>query len=328
MREQGMEISSDQILIVNGAQQGIDLVLRCFLSPGDKIALSLPTYHNIFPIIGLLMAEVAPVAMTDQGPDLDGLSAAAADPLVRLIYTMPNFHNPTGVTCDPARRKKIYEIAVERNIPILEDDFEKELALEEHATPPIMAQDREGKVVYLSTFSKSLFPGIRIGWLAAPKEILGALSALKKATDLENSALLQAATNAFCRRGLYDNHLKIIKAIIRERMETAFESLEQHMPEGVTWSRPTGGYVLWISLPPGVPSERIFAQAKNRNVLVTPGTLFSNQGNDPRGVRLSLSRTGVEEIRRGIEILGQVIEGEMQSRGRGSRAQRQTPQHL
>jgi DNA-binding transcriptional MocR family regulator len=310
-RAEGIDVSPEQILVVNGSQQGIDLVLRTFLSPGDKIALSIPTYHHVFPLIRQLRADVAPVAMTDRGPDLHQMDRVIGDASVRLIYIMPNYQNPTGITLESDQRRRIYNLAARANLPILEDDFEKDLALLEKPPQPIKALDQDGRVIYLSTFSKSLFPGLRIGWLMASGEILGALTALKRASDLENAALLQAAAWEFCRRGYYEEHLEKIRIIIRERMEMAFNALERYMPEGAAWSRPQGGYVLWIRLPEGVASERIFHRAREAGVLVSPGTLFSHQGNDPGGIRISLSRTDVGEIQKGIEILGQLIVEEM-----------------
>ncbi|MFH2002118.1 MAG: PLP-dependent aminotransferase family protein, partial [Planctomycetota bacterium] len=328
MRDLGIHVSEEEILMVNGAQQGIDLVLRCFLSPNDKIALSIPTYHNIFPIVGLLGASVVPVRMTDQGPDIESLREAVRDPLVRLIYIMPNFQNPTGVTCSAEVRQQIHEIAVARGLPVLEDDFEIELAFTKTGLSPIKALDPDGRVIYLSTFSKSLFPGLRIGWLVASGETLKALSALKKATDLENSALLQAATHEFCRQGHYDRHLTEIRSMIRARMESAFASLEQFMPEEVTWSRPTGGYALWIHLPDGMDSHRVFTLARQEGVLVSPGTIFGFEGNDPGGIRLSLTLSHVEDIRQGIRILAKVIRNEMLKKNvQGPRAP-ETSQHL
>ncbi|MBU0753672.1 MAG: PLP-dependent aminotransferase family protein, partial [Planctomycetes bacterium] len=307
----GMRISADEILMVNGAQQGIDLVLRCFLSPQDKIALSVPTYHNIFPILHIIGAEAVPVRMTLDGPDLEELEIAARDASVRLIYTMPNFQNPTGVTCSLEHRRRLYDLAAKYGLPILEDDFEGDLAFHEEALPPIKALDREGRVIYLNTFSKSLFPGLRIGWLAASGETIQALSALKKATDLENSALLQAAAFEFCRQGFFDRHLKTIRIMIRERMETAFQALEQYMPKGVSWSRPTGGYALWIRLPNKLSSRRVYEAARREGALVSPGTLFSYQGVDPGGLRLSLTRTDPALIEQGIERLSRAISNEM-----------------
>jgi GntR family transcriptional regulator/MocR family aminotransferase len=328
MREEGIPASPEEILMVNGAQQGIDLVLRCFLSPGDKIAISLPTYHNIFPLIGLLGAGAAPVRLTDQGPDLESLEAAARDPAVRLLYSMPNFHNPTGVTSSLAHRKGIADIAARYDLPILEDDFEKDLAFLDESLPPIKALDRGGRVTYLSTFSKSLFPGLRIGWLMATGDTLKALLLLKKATDLENSALLQAAAYEFCSRGYYDEHLKKIRVMIRKRMEASFDALSRYMPDGVTWNEPRGGYALWIRLPEGVSSRRIYERGREAGILVSPGTLFTYQGSDPGGIRLSLTKTDENEIRRGLEKLGRIITEETRSLKSPGPATEEPSQHL
>lgn len=330
LKKRGIQADANQVLVVNGAQQGIDLVLRCFLSPGDQVAVSFPTYHNIFPVVEHLRAGVAPVTMTDQGPDLESLRQTVASGTVRLIYTMPNFQNPTGVTCDRARRQGIYEIASEADLPVLEDDFEMDLSFQsqEDNVPAIKTLDRDGRILFLSTFSKSLFPGLRIGWLLASPRTLDALAALKKATDLESSALLQAAAHRFCVGGYYEKHLKRIRALIRERMEAALESLEKHMPEGVTWSRPKGGYALWIRLTPGLSSEKIFTLSKNAGVLVSPGTMFGHRGKDPGGIRLSLTRTDVPEIQEGIRILGDVIKEGMRLDWKRDATAPQPQQHL
>jgi len=328
MKLTGVSASVDEVLMVNGSQQGLDLVLRSFLSPGDRVALALPTYHNIFPVMGYLLAEASPVPMTGGGPDLEKLKEAVRDKSVRLIYTMPDFQNPTGITSSSEHRSSMYDIASKANLPVLEDAFEKDLALDSDVPRPIKALDKDGRVIYLSTFSKSLFPGLRTGWLIAGRETIETLAALKKASDLENSALLQGAVHEFCVRGFYDAHLNKIKEVIRERMDAACEALELYMPEGASWNMPRGGYVLWIGLPRGASSERVFASAKKKGVLVSPGTLFSLQGNDPGGVRLSLSRTDVKAVREGIKTLGRVVSDELKRGDTESAPATQTPQHL
>lgn len=328
LNELGVRATEDEILMVNGAQQGIDLVLRCFLSTGDKVALSIPTYHNLFPLLDLLGAGVVPVRMTEQGPDIESLTEALRDPQVRLIYVMPNFQNPTGVTCSEEVRKQINELSARRGVPVLEDDFEMELAVSGQGLSPIKRYDDHGRVIYLSTFSKSLFPGLRIGWLMATGETLKALATLKKATDLENSVLLQAAAFEFCTQGHYEKHLVKIRNMIHERMETAFAALEESMPEGVTWSRPQGGYALWIQLPEGVASQRVFTRARKDGVLVSPGTIFGFEGNDPGGIRLCLTVSREPEIRKGIEILARVVREEIEKENRRGPQAPETSQHL
>jgi DNA-binding transcriptional MocR family regulator len=290
--------------------------------------LGVPTYHNIFPIAEHLKVGVAPLAMTEKGPDLNSLESAVRDRSVRLIYTMPNYQNPTAVTYDEAHRQGIHSIAIRANLPVLEDDFETDLFLEEDPLPPIKALDKDGRVIYLGTFSKSLFPGMRIGWLVASPRTIQALTALKKATDLEGSTLLQAAACAFCRQGHFDRHLARIRELIRERMDAAMEALKKEMPEEARWSRPKGGYALWVRLPEGVSSERIFEEGRKQGILISPGTLFSRRGDDPGGIRLSLTLTDLTQIRKGIVVLGRVIREEMGTMKERRGFIQKTGQHL
>ena len=328
MAKQGIETDPDRILLVSGAQQGIDLVLRSFLSPGDRLALGYPTYHHVYPIAEQLQAGVATFRLTDEGPDPESLEETLKDRRVRLLYTMPNFQNPLGVTTPADRRRTVYELARAADIPILEDDFERDLDVGGESIPPIRALDRDGRVLYLSTFSKSLFPGLRIGWIVASRPVIEALTALKKATDLEGSALLQAAAWAFCTEGHYDRHLETIRALIGERMDAAAGALKEMMPEGVSWTRPRGGYVLWVRLPTGVSSERVFREGLKEGVHVSPGTLFSRGRGDPGGVRLSLTLTDASSIRTGIRRLARVIDRLSEAARARARAPAQPGQHL
>ena len=327
MARKGAHISADRILIVSGAQQGCDLVFRTFLSPGDRIIVGSPTYHNIYPLMRQMEVGVAPVPVLNSGLDTIALERAADDPAARLIYTMPNFQNPTGLTATKENRMRVLEIAAAANLPLLEDDYEGDLAIDDEL-PSIHSLDREERVLYVGTFSKSLFPGLRVGWIAAPKKFIAVLSALKKASDLENSALLQGALEEFCARGYYDEHLVTVRAAIRERMECVIAALERFMPPGSAWSRPRGGYAIWVTLPEGVRSERIYRRAGERGVLVSPGTLFTGGGKDPGAVRLSISRTDCAAIEEGVRVLADVVRSEAAVPGPAAPARSETPQHL
>jgi len=327
MARQGGDVPADRILIVSGAQQGCDLVFRTFLSPGDRAVVGLPTYHNIYPLLKQMEVGVAPVPISDEGMDTAALERAVRDPGVRLIYTMPNFQNPTGVTSTRENRRRVLEIAAAANLPLLEDDYEGDLGTTGDDLPPILSLDGDGRVIYLGTFSKSLFPGLRVGWLAASRDVIEVVAALKKASDLENSALLQGALHEFCARGYYDEHLVTVRAAIRERTESAMRALEHHMPEGTAWSQPKGGFGLWVTLPPGVRSDRVYLRAGERGVLVSPGTLFTG-GEDPGAIRLSISRTPPETIEKGIRILAGVVAAEVAAAPANGSALSETPQHL
>jgi len=322
-------VDPDRILFISGAQQGVALVFRCFLSPGNKVIVGAPTYHNIFPLLRQLRAEIKTVPVLATGLDSDALAEAARDPAVRLLYTMPNFQNPTGVTADEANRLRVLEIAGTAGITVLEDDFQNDLGIDTSERPPSMRSlDNEGRVIYLSTFSKSLFPGLRIGWLEASEKIFPTLVELKKASDLENSALFQRALFEFCSRGHYDEHLEKIRALIGRRFEVAFQALGEFMPEGCSWHEPRGGYVFWVRLPEGVRSERVHERAGQRGVLVSPGTLFQPGGADPSAVRLSVSFTERSVIREGIKILGEIVKEEISSKRSLNTGIAETPQLL
>lgn len=322
-------VDPDSLLFISGAQQGVALVFRCFLSPGDKVIVGSPTYHNIFPLLRQLQAEIETVPVLSTGLDTDALAEAARDPAVRLIYTMPNFQNPTGVTADAANRRRVLKIAQASGITVLEDDFQYDLGTESGEMPPAMRSlDPEGRVIYLSTFSKSLFPALRIGWLEACDKIFPSLVELKKASDLENSALLQRALFEFCTRGFYEKHLEKVRNLIRRRLDTAFQALAEFMPSECTWHEPRGGYVFWVRLPEGVRSERIHARAGQKGVLVSPGTLFLPGGADPGAIRLSVSLTRRDAIREGIKILGTAVTEEIRSSRSARTGRSETPQLL
>jgi GntR family transcriptional regulator/MocR family aminotransferase len=328
MARQGSDVAPDRILIVSGAQQGCDLIFRSFLSPGDRAVVGSPTYHNIYPLLKQMDVGIAPVPVSSDGMDTAALERAVRDPGVRLIYTMPNFQNPTGVTATHDNRSRVLEITASANLPVLEDDYEGDLGTSGDVMPSIHSLDRDGRVIYLGTFSKSLFPGLRVGWLAASRDVIDVVSALKKASDLENSALLQGALFEFCKRGYYEEHLQTVRAAIRERTESAVRALARHMPEGTGWSEPKGGYGLWVTLPQGVRSDRVYLRAGKRGVLVSPGTLFTG-GEDPGAIRLSISRTPPDVIDKGIRILAEIVSAEVEGAGTAAgSAISETPQHL
>ncbi len=232
------------------------------------------------------------------------------------------------MTATRKNRKRVLEIAAAANLPLLEDDYEGDLAIDDEEMPPIHSIDREERVLYVGTFSKSLFPGLRVGWIAAPRKFIAVLLALKKASDLENSALLQGALEEFCARGYYDEHLVTVRAAIRERMECVTAALERSMPPGSAWSKPKGGYAIWVTLPEGVRSERVYQRAGERGVLVSPGTLFTGGGKDPCAIRLSISRTDCAAIEGGIQVLADVVRSESAAPGTAAQAPSETPQHL
>ncbi len=297
--------SLDEILITNGAQQGIDLALRTFTESGDAIAVTIPTYQHLFGLLRVHGLEIIPISEDENGIDLADLRRVLTHPRVRLIYAMPSFHNPTGRSLGVGQREALTRAVSETDIPILEDEFEHELRFAGEDLPTLRSFDGRGLTVTARTFSKGLFPGVRIGWLRAEPKIIERMAALKCYSDLETSPLLQAALANFMDSGSYDGHLSKLREELRHRHRAAQVALKEHMPEGFRWSEPSGGHVLWVEGPNSIDDDAWAALAAKRGILVTPGRVFDPFARPRHGIRLSLSAVSTEQIHHGIEMIGQ-----------------------
>jgi DNA-binding transcriptional MocR family regulator len=219
---------------------------------------------------------------------------------------MPTFHNPTGISTSLAHRKRLLEIAGRHGVPILEDDFEKDLRVRGRGAPPLRALDRRGLVAYLGTFSKSLFPAARVGWLFAPPAIARAAVLVKRTLDLTTSPLIQAGLALFLRDGSYDRHLRRVVKEIEARLAAAEAALRTHLPEGSSFHACDGGFLIWVTLPEPLDSAALLEDAKRAGVVYAPGELFYPDGKRSASLRLSLARTPLVDIERGIRSLGEV----------------------
>ena len=298
----------EEILITSGAQQGIDLALRTFTSPGDAVAVAVPTYHHLFGLLRSHGLEPVSVPHGPAGIDMSQLKTVLGRRGVRLLYLMPTFQNPTGRSMDLEQRHELVGILKSTHVPVLEDEFQRDLRISGQPLPSLRSLDARDLTVTVQTFSKGLFPGIRTGWVSASSGILGRMTALKRLTDLDTSPLLQAALVDFIAEGVLDEYLGQLRQVLRDRHAAAQSALEQ-LPNGCTWTRPEGGFVLWLGLPQQarLDGERLAELAAERGVLVTPGRVFDPDGGPSRGVRLSLSRVSEAEIAAGIEILAECI---------------------
>jgi 2-aminoadipate transaminase len=299
--------SPDQIIIVNGSQQGIDLILRIFTDSGDRVIVESPTYSGLLPVLLQYDCDVAAVPVGQFGMDLDALESTIKEKKPRLVYSMPNFHNPTGATMNLAERKRLVEIVTRHQIPLVEDDYEKDLRFEGTPIVPVKALDTAGAVLYMGTFSKGLFPGVRVAWIAATREIIERLVLAKRYTDLHTNLLMQAAMTEFCLQGHYDAHLRRLHKIYRLRRRKLLDALEREFPSRISWTRPDGGYVLWVTMPPEVDSEELLKEAQEKGVFFTPGNRFHLGHGGEHSFRLCFSRTDAEQIDEGIAILGSLI---------------------
>lgn len=304
MRLVGMTVDVDDLLIVNGAQQGLDLFCKALLNPGDVVLVESPTYANLLPVLRLSRAEMIGIPMTSEGIDLARLESVLSSRRVKFLYTMPHFQNPTGISTTLAHRKELLAVASRHGLTILEDGYEEDLRWDGGEVLPLRALDTSGRVCYVGTFSKGLCPGFRVGWLVAHRDLLAHLAYLKRTTDYHTPLVLQAALAEFIRRGEYDSHLRRLRRIYRARMAAAGAALAAHLPPEVRWRVPQGGYCLWVELPPGISVEELGARAGRDGVQMSLGRPFFTADPGYGCFRLSISRTSVEEIESGIAILG------------------------
>ncbi len=304
--DHGIQRGADELVLCHGASQGITLALRLFTQPGDQVAVEVPTYANVLSAFASLGLSAAHVPMDEHGADPDALDRLLAKPEVKAFYTIPSFHNPLGTTMPAPRRREILEIATRHGVPILEDGFELDLRFRGEDIPPLAALDASDIVVLLFSFSKSLFPGVRVGSISARGRALEGLVALKHATDLSDALLLQAGLTRFVESGAYDRHLARIRKLLRSRHQVMEQALASAMPEGTTWTRPDGGYQLWVELPFEVDTRDLLADAARAGVLFSPGTLFMPDGRPSRAMRLTVACADEDEIRRGVAALGGV----------------------
>jgi DNA-binding transcriptional MocR family regulator len=315
----GIRYTPDEHVLCHGASQGISLALRLFTQPGDQVAVEVPTYANVLSSLAGLGLTAAPIPMDEDGPDPDALDRILAKPEVKAFYTIPSFHNPLGTTTPLERRQQIVKIAGRHGVPIIEDGFELDLRFRGPEVPPLAALDDAGLVVLLFSFSKSLFPGVRVGSISARGRALEGLVALKHATDLSDALLLQAGLSRFVRSGEYDRHLVKMRKVLRSRHQALDAALSESMPEGTTWTRPDGGYQLWVELPDGIDTRELLAEAASAGVLFSPGTLFMPDARVSNAMRLTVACADEEEIARGVAILGDTIHNTRNARATSGR---------
>jgi DNA-binding transcriptional MocR family regulator len=310
-RAEGIEINADGIVLCHGASQGISLGLRLFAQTGDVVALEEPTYNNVLAAVFGLGLQATPIPMRENGLDLAALDRVLAQPEVKVLYTIPTFHNPLGTTTSAEHRLALLEIAARHGKPVIEDGYEADLRFSGRASPSLAALDHSGLVLHLFSFSKSLFPGARVGAITARGRLIEALLALKQATDLSDALPLQAALAEFASTGAYDRHLTRVRRVLRERCEAMLETLAAEMPSGTRWTQPEGGLQVWVELPEGLQTSDLLADAVSAGVLFAPGAQFNHDGRPSRCLRLTYAMAGIEALRSGVTTLARVIRERM-----------------
>jgi DNA-binding transcriptional MocR family regulator len=324
MAGRGATLQAENILIVTGSQQGLDLIARAFLKAGDEVVVEAPSYLGALQIFSAAGARLLGVPVDEEGMHLDVLENILIRYRPKLIYTLPTFQNPSGCSMAPRRRLRLLELARRHRVPIVEDDPYGELYYTDQAPSPLLALDQDGYVIYLSTFSKILFPGLRLGWVAAPRPVIERLSQIKQLADLHCSTLIQGAVHEFCQRGALDKHLDHVRDLYRQRRDAMLAALRhardttltEHGPAGLEWDEPQGGFNLWCRLPPGLKARQLMAEAARRNVALVPGEVFYPDGGGQEEMRLNFSCPPVALIEEGVQRLGAALTALMRRRKR------------
>jgi 2-aminoadipate transaminase len=324
MRVSGMSVKPDEILITNGCQQSLDLIRQILVGPGDEVALENPTYPGTLSIFCGHNSKFISVPVGAKGIDLDVLEDVMAQRRPKLIYTIPSFHNPTGVTMDLAARRRLIGLAIKYRVPIVEDDIYRELRYDGPSLPSLKALDEHGLVVYVNSFSKVGFPGLRVGWIAAPRIVIEHLDRAKQRCDLHASLLAQAAIHEFSKHGLLARHIKRVRRAYAERRDTMLEALGRYFPEEAAWNKPEGGMAIWVRLPESVNANQLLLQASESGVVFIPGDHFYSSAPQTNRLRLSFTMADPPSIEEAVKRLGGLIKGrlsKMKKQHRFSRAE-------
>jgi len=320
----GVKANPENVLITSGSQQALDLIGKLLINPGDRVLVEAPTYLGALQAFGVYGADYLCVPS-----DNDGLCTDLLEPSLRFgpkfMYVLPNFQNPGGTTLAEGRRHELVLLADRYGIPIIEDDPYGQLRYEGEHLPPLIMVDRQnlrrdngysiGNVIYLSTFSKTLAPGLRLGWIVAPPDVITKMIQLKQGADLHTSTFGQMVAYEVARDNFLDEHIKLIRRVYGERRNVMLKAMEENFPPEVTWTRPQGGLFLWVSLPAGMNCDQLFQVALKENVAFVPGESFyaGNGFADEarRHFRLNFSNAVPEQIREGIRRLGVAIKKQL-----------------
>lgn len=319
MREtEGVDIDKDNVLIVSGSQQALDLIGKIFIDPGDPIIIGLPSYLGAIQAFKSFRANMVGARLDKQGINADTVADilrtyTAKGQKIKFIYVVPDFQNPSGVTLSLERRERLLELCYEYEVVLIEDSPYRDLRFGGEPLPMVRTLDKGGHAFSLHTFSKLLFPGTRLGWIVADKAIMEKLIMAKQPTDLCTSPLNQSIVYEFCRRGLLKSHIPKIIDLYRKKRDVMIKALEEYMPEGsgIDWTHPEGGLFLWLTLPENMDAGELFPKAVEKKVAYVVGSAFHFDRSGKNTMRLNFSYPSEEQIEEGIKRLADLFKQEL-----------------
>jgi Transcriptional regulators containing a DNA-binding HTH domain and an aminotransferase domain (MocR family) and their eukaryotic orthologs len=301
----GVKVSPDSVLIVSGALQALQLIAIGLLKSGSLVLTESPSYLQSLQVFQSAGMSMSGLPMDEEGLEAKALEQAARSGKGTILYTIPSFHNPTGAVMSERRRQEIYRLCVQHKLPMMEDDAYRDLWLDEPSPLPIKALDQNGLVLYIGSMSKTLSPGLRIGWVIGPEQVIHRLADVKMQSDYGASALSQWAVMQFLRQGLYEEHLDFVRRELRTRRSYMLQLLEHYLKGKAEWSVPGGGFYIWLKRKGEIRIPVLFEEALREGVLLNPGYLYDKTDQDH--LRLSYSYAALEQMEKGIRLLATSI---------------------
>ncbi|ERT57200.1 MULTISPECIES: PLP-dependent aminotransferase family protein [Megasphaera] len=307
-----VDCKAEEIIITSGSQQGLSMLAQIFLNKDDVVLVESPTYLGAINAFKLSFPKFIEVPTDDKGIIPEALEKILAEnDRVRMMYVIPEFQNPTGITWPLERRKAVMDIVNKYDFPIIEDDPYGELRYDGDVVPSLKSMDTKGNVIFLGSFSKIFMPGLRIGWMVANPEIIDKMVKLKQAIDLQSSSFAQRQASFFIDMFDLDAHVAKIKALYAKRRTLMCDSMKEYFPEGVTYTFPEGGLFTWVTLPEGMDAKEIMPKVLAKNVAYVPGGPFYPNGGNANHFRLNYSNMPEDRIVEGIKRLAEVLKEEM-----------------
>jgi len=312
--KKGIDMNGQDMIITTGSQQALAMISKLFLDPDDYAIVEIPTFIGAIASIYSFMGKIEGVIIDDEGIDIEKLiekieEAKNRNKKIKFIYTIPNFNNPSGITMSQERRRKLLEVSKKYSIPIIEDDPYGDLNFygndEEYI--PIKGADKDDSVVYLGTFSKVLSPGLRVGWVVGNSDLIAKLELQKQSFDACTPTFSQIIAFDYLKNGYIDSYIENARAIYKEKRNAVLNSLEKFMPPGVFWTKPKGGFFIWITLPERLNSEDVFKESVKNKVAFVTGDAFLPEGYRNNYIRISYSDPPIHKLEKGIEIMANVI---------------------
>ena len=317
-RKDGMDVDADDVIIVSGSQQGLDTVGKVFLNPGDTAIVGLPSYLGGINAYRSYEANLTGIPVDEEGMRIDILEETVKNLLKdditpKFIYVVPTFQNPAGVVMPESRRKKLMDLACEHDLVIIEDDPYGKLRFDIEHIKPIKSFDDEGRVVYMSTFSKILSPGFRLAWMIADGELKRKMIICKQALDLCTNTFTQFIADDLMRSGSLDLHIMKIREMYKPKRDIMMSAMKQYFPDGYKCNKPKGGMFAWVTLPEGIDTETMFLDAIKNKVAYVHGKAFHVDGGGANSMRLNFSYSSDEQIKEGMKRLANVIKQKLEA---------------